>query len=70
MDISIALSIISIIVIPLLTGAFVFGVMRGTINGLKEKVDNLCKAVNITHERIDKHLESHCKSCPGTTRKR
>lgn len=64
------LSIIGMVATPIITAAFVFGVMRGTINGLKEKVDNLCRAINITHGRIDSHLERHCKSCPGTERKR
>ena len=69
MDTAMIISIIGIVLTPLLTAAFVFGVMRGTINGLKEKVDKLCGAINITHKRIDNHLEGHCKSCPGTRKK-
>ena len=69
METGIIISIIGVIVTPLLTAAFVFGLMRGTLNGLKEKVDNLCNAINITHGRIDSHLESHCKACPGTRKK-
>lgn len=66
METSTIISLIGMIVTPLLTGAFIFGIMRGTINGLKEKVENLCNSITRVHERVDHHIDKHCVECPGT----
>jgi len=56
--------IIISIAVPILTAVFVFGVMKGTMNGLIKKVEQLCSDIRGVHERIDGHLEWHCESTP------
>lgn len=58
MDITVGILIM--VVTPIATGAFVFGVMRAQVNGMKKQVEKLCLSVTRVHERVDGHLEWHC----------
>ena len=50
----------------LMTAAFVFGIVKATMNGLKSRVADLCNEIPKMHKRIDqqnekliKHLETY-----------
>jgi len=60
------ISIVIGCVTPFVTAAFVFGIIKGTMNGLSKTVDGIGKRVVSNENLLISHLNKHCLDCPGS----